>query len=75
MSEGQLRPSDADAILPVTIGTILWFVAVLALVVARVALNVDGITWWIGVAAVGFVSGLGGIAFLRWRKRRVTPAA
>ena len=80
MSEGRLgaerlRQSDADAILPVTVGTILWFVAVLALVVARVALDVEGTTWWIGVAAVGLLSGLGGIAYLRWRKGRAKQAA
>jgi LPXTG-motif cell wall-anchored protein len=70
MSEGRLRQSDADAILPVSIGTALWLLALVGLIIAKPALDDADATWWIGVAAVGLLSGIGGIVFLRWRKRR-----
>jgi membrane associated rhomboid family serine protease len=65
-----LSESDEDAILPVAIGTVVWLVALVALVVMRPTLDENGTEWWIGVAAVGAVSGLLGLVFLRWRKGR-----
>jgi hypothetical protein len=68
----RLDDSDSDAILPVSIGTIVWAVLLVGLIVARPTLDANGTTWWIGAAVVGLVSGLGGVIFLRWRKRRAT---
>lgn len=62
--------SDTDAILPVSIGTGIWIVALVVLVLMRATLDENGTSWWIGVAAVGTVSGLLGLVFLRWRKGR-----
>jgi len=70
MSRGLLDESDADAILPVSIGTAVWLVVLVALVAAKPSLDENGTTWWIGVAAVGLVSGAGGVLFLMWRRRR-----
>ena len=70
MSRDRLEQSDADAILPVSIGTAVWLLVFAALVVARPALEESGTTWWIGAAAVGVVSGTGGVLFLTWRRRR-----
>ena len=66
----RLDDSDADAILPVSIGTVIWMVLLAGLLVAKPTLDANGTTWWIGAAAVGVVSGVGGVVFLRWRKRR-----
>lgn len=66
----RLDESDADAILPVSIGTVVWTVLLVGLIVARPTLEENGTTWWIGAAAVGVVSGAGGVVFLRWRKQR-----
>ena len=66
----RLAESDEDAILPVAIGTAAWLVALVVLVVLRPTLEENGASWWIGVAAVGAVSGLLGLVFLRWRKGR-----
>ena len=66
----RLRESDEDAILPVAIGTVVWLVALVVLVVMRPTLDENGMSWWIGVAAVGAVSGLLGLVLLRWRKGR-----
>lgn len=65
--------SDADGILPVAIGTAAWAVALVVLLLLRprfAEINELGI----GVAAVGLLSGLLGLVFLRWRKRRHTQA-
>ena len=65
-----LHESDEDAILPVAIGTAVWLVALVVLVVMRPTLDENGTAWWIGVAIVGALSGLLGLVFLRWRKGR-----
>lgn len=67
---GRLEESDADGILPVAIGTALWAVALVVLVAMRGSLEESGATWWIGAAVVGLVSGVVGLGFLNWRKRR-----
>ena len=54
--------------LPVAIGTAIWAVALVVLVVARDALTEPA---WIAAAGVGVVSGLLGIPYLRHRARRV----
>jgi protein-S-isoprenylcysteine O-methyltransferase Ste14 len=66
----RLDDSDSDGILPVSIGTIAWCIVLVGLLIARPALDESGTTWWIGAAAVGVVSGAGGVLFLRWRKQR-----
>jgi hypothetical protein len=66
----RLEQSDSDAILPVSIGTIVWTVVLVGLVVAKPTLDENGTAWWIGAAAVGVVSGVGGVIFLRWRAYR-----
>jgi hypothetical protein len=71
----RLDESDADAILPVAIGTVAWAVVLVALLAFRPTLEDHGTTWWIGAAAVGVVSGLGGLVFLRWRKGRAMRRA
>ena len=64
------QASDADALLPVGIGTVVWAVVLVTLIVQRGTLDAQGRSWWLGVATVGLVSGLGGLAFLAWRKHR-----
>lgn len=71
MTGSRIEQSDSDAILPVSIGTAAWALVLVGLVLARQSLDDNGTTWWIGAAAVGVVSGLGGLLFLRWRKRRI----
>lgn len=66
----RLDEADADAILPISIGTVVWTVLLVGLILARATLDENGTTWWIGAAAVGVVSGVGGVIFLRWRKSR-----
>ena len=66
----RLSESDTDVILPVSIGTAVWAIALVGLLVARSTLAENGTTWWIAVAVIGLLSGLIGLVFLRWRKGR-----
>lgn len=56
--------------LPVVIGTVVWAVALIVLIVLRPQLEANGSTWWIGVAVVGLITGLLATAFLTRRRRR-----
>jgi hypothetical protein len=65
------RVSDQTAIPAVLVGTAAWLIA---LVVLTITVGVDvpatGVWWW-GVSAVGSVSGLIGLVFVRWRRSRL----
>jgi hypothetical protein len=69
-TDGRLARADQDAILPVSIGTAVWLVALVVLLARRDSLSDAGREWWILAAAVGVVSGAGGLVFLRWRAGR-----
>ena len=71
MDTARFSQSDSDAILPVTLGTLAWTVILVVLLLMRPTLDERGTTWWIGAAAVGVVSGVGGVIFLRWRRGRM----
>lgn len=70
MPTSRAAQTDADAIVPVAIGTAVWAVVLVVLLVQHTALESDGRQWWLGVAVVGLVSGLLGLVFLVWRRRR-----
>jgi hypothetical protein len=62
-------PSDADAVRPVTVGTVLWLIALVVLVLNRDALTENDAQWWIGAAAAGAALGVLGIVVTRSRAR------
>lgn len=62
-----------DALVAVSTGTIIWLVVGAALLVLRERIP-QGSQWWLGTCAVAVISGVGGILYLRRRRRR-TPAA
>ena len=66
-----MTDSDKDAVLPVTIGTGIWLVLLVTLIARKTVLDESGTGWWIGVAAVGLVTGVGGVILLRWRRARI----
>lgn len=71
MTASRIEKSDEDAILPVAIGTVVWFAVLVVLVALRGRLEESGVSWWIGAAAVGVLSGALGLVFLRWRRGRM----
>ena len=70
MGKSRLAQSDEDAILPVSIGTGVWVVTLVILLLLKPRLDDAGTTWWILAAVVGVVTGIGGLVFLRWRRSR-----
>jgi len=68
------EPPQADAVLPVTVGTVLWGVALLVLLPLRSRLAESGEDWWVAVAAVGFGLGVLGTWWVRRRRARYLAA-
>lgn len=62
-----------DALVAVSTGTIIWLVVGAALLVLRERIP-QGSEWWLGTCTVAVMSGVGGILYLRRRRRRTTAA-
>jgi hypothetical protein len=62
------EPPQADAVVPVTVGTALWAVAFLVLLAFRDRLAEADNSWWLAVCATGFALGLLGIWYVRRRR-------
>ena len=56
-----------DGVRTVTIGTVLWLIALIVSVTLHSRLQRDGHLWWIATAATGFGLGLVGIYYCRRR--------
>lgn len=56
--------TEDSAMLPVTVGTLIWLAA------GIIVLIWQGMTIWLAICAIGFVSGAGGMIYLRRRARR-----
>jgi hypothetical protein len=66
----------ADAVLPVTVGTVAWAVALVVLLLLRDRLRAAGDGWWIWVCVTGLALGVLGSAWVRRRRathRRSAP--
>nr|WP_322777848.1 DUF2530 domain-containing protein [Frankia sp. Cas4] len=73
----ELEPLPYDGVASVTVGTILWLVALVVLLPFWNSLRADGHLWWIATAALGATLGLLGIAVTSRRRnhlRRRTEA-
>ncbi len=57
-----------NALIPVTVGTGAWLFVGIALALFHTQLGIE--SWWITVAGIGFISGVGGIGYLKYRARR-----
>ena len=64
----EVEPMDLDGVRTMTVGTILWGVAALALVPFLGTLEADGRSWWLWTALAGFGLGLIGIEYCRLRR-------
>ncbi len=63
------HPAD-NAFLPVVVGTIAWAVALVITWLLREQIGGR----WAATCAVAVICGLGGIAYLRWRRWRIARA-
>ena len=68
MIESTDEPGQADAVVPVLVGTVLWGIALIVLIAVRPRLVENGTDWWIAVAATGFGLGLLGSWWVRRRR-------
>jgi hypothetical protein len=71
MTEGStvtVDPPDEDGVGAVAIGTALWLVALIVLIIMRGTLTASGSQWWIWVAATGALLGLPGLWFTTRRR-------
>lgn len=64
------EPLETDDVKIVAGGTTLWFVALVALVIARLV-GADVETWWIGMCAYGAVLGLLGVRYCQRRREAI----
>jgi len=61
-------PSQADAVVPVTVGTVLWAVALVVALAIRPTLERHGTEWWVWTCATGLGLGLFGCWWVRRRR-------
>ena len=71
----EVEPLPYDGVASVTVGTILWFIALIVMIPFADDLEADGRLWWIATAAVGFGLGLLGIWIVVRRRNRLRAAA
>lgn len=62
---------DVDGIAVVSLGTVLWAIALVLSIVFEDHLRRAGHLWWIAVAACGFGLGVVGIAYCVRRRNRL----
>ena len=70
---GETKREKDDSLVAVTTGTAVWLIAGVILLALRGRIPA-GSEWWLGTCAVAVISGVGGIFYLRRRRRR-TPRA
>lgn len=67
-------PLETDDVRTVAVGTALWAVALVVLVVLRLTDATRIETWWITMCAWGFVLGLAGVRFCQRRRDAIERA-
>jgi hypothetical protein len=65
------QPVDVDGVAIVTVGTILWAIAFVALLPFRSRLADHNIDWWLWTCLAGVAMGLWGINYCRRRRNRI----
>ncbi|QIG45688.1 DUF2530 domain-containing protein [Nocardioides anomalus] len=63
-----VEPLDVDGVRTVTVGTVAWLVAFVALLPFYGRLEDDGRTWWLWTCLAGFGLGLFGLEYCRRRR-------
>ena len=66
------KPVDTDGVRTVTIGTVLWAVALVVLLLFRGRLEAAGNGWWVWTCLAGTGLGLLGIEYTRRRRDAIT---
>ena len=74
MESEDVRPLDVDGVRAVAIGTVLWAVALVALLPFWGRLSDAGRLWWIGACAAGVGLGLLGLRYVIRRRTAIRAA-
>ena len=75
MSDHPGRAHDqTDAVVPVTVGTAIWGIALVVTFALRERLAQSDAQWWVWTCAVGFGLGLFGCWWVRRRRSRLDAA-
>ena len=73
-SKNELMPLEVNGITAVTIGTGIWSVATLVMVLMRDQLEASGRETWISIGVCGIILGLLGIRYTKRRAARIEQA-
>lgn len=73
-SEKELVPLEVNGITAVTIGTGIWSVATLVMVLMRDQLEASGRSNWIAIGVCGIILGLLGMRYTKRRAARIEQA-
>jgi hypothetical protein len=71
-NEQATRADQTDAVVPVTVGTVVWGVALVVTFLLRGRLAESGSQWWVWTCGVGFGLGLFGCWWVRRRRARLS---
>lgn len=70
----QVEPMDVDGVRTMTIGTIIWAIAIVALLPFIGTLQDDDHVWWLWMCLAGFGLGLIGLEYCRRRRKALEMA-
>lgn len=71
----EVEPMDVDGVRTMTVGTVLWAIAAIALLPFWGNLQDDGRTWWLWTAIAGLGLGLMGIEYCKRRREALRQRA
>ncbi len=67
----EVHPLDVDGVRTVSIGIVVWTVALLGLLPFTSRLRAAGMDWWLWTCVTGIALGLVGLAYCRYRRDRL----
>jgi hypothetical protein len=70
-AESKLTPLEVNGITAVTLGTGIWSIATLVMVLMREQLEVSGRSNWIAIGVCGIILGLLGMRYTKRRASRI----
>ena len=70
----ELKPLEVNGITAVTVGTVIWSVATLIMVLMRNQLEASGRDNWIAIGVAGIILGLLGMRYTKRRAARIEQA-
>ena len=73
MAAVRVQRDQTDGVVPVTVGTVIWGLALVVTFALRGRLAESGSQWWVWTCATGLGLGLFGCWWVRRRRSRLDP--